>query len=134
MIRENSINLEFLVILEVAHCLGSLFSECTFINWGKFKDKFFALCPIGSMVTKEVTNFNIYFYFNLLAILDLNRCYYTINRCSVNAQCVNPLGTYESHCVCDPGFLGNLCQCKFFCRITNMLQKLSPITWYHQRL
>ena len=41
MIRENSNNFEFLVISEVAHCLGSLFSEYTVINWGQFKDNFF---------------------------------------------------------------------------------------------
>ena len=89
------------------------------------------------MVTKEVTNLNIYYYFNMLAILDADFCFGNSNPCPVNAQCVNPLGTYEQYCVCNPGFYGNnpgfngngnLCQCKFFCRVTNMLQKLNPIT------
>ena len=70
------------------------------------------MCLIASIETKEVTNLNIYYHFNLLVILDVNYCYEPFNPCSVNGQCVSPLGANAAQCICNPGFFGNLCQCK----------------------
>ena len=39
------------------------------------------------------------------------------NACSGNGDCVSPVGADEFHCLCNVGFAGNICQCKYFLSI-----------------
>ena len=66
------------------------------------------------MVTQDMTNLNIYYHLDFLTILDVDYCefYKRRNPCSMNGQCVNLPGATRPHCVCNPGFFGNSCQCK----------------------
>ena len=45
--------------------------------------------------------------FSILQFLDY--CFVN-NPCSENGECIN--GVNEASCVCNPGFVGNLCQCE----------------------
>ena len=52
--------------------------------------------------------------FDLFIISVVDLCF---GFCSGNGQCLSASESHEMQCICNPGFTGDFCQCKFFAYI-----------------